>query len=58
MRELLNVNHLLWGSDFPHQESDWPNSLEILDRAFDGAPEEVRYQMTCGNAIEFFQLRD
>ncbi len=58
MRDLLNVNHLLWGSDFPHQESDWPHSLDILDRAFEGAPEEVRHQMTCGNAIEFFKLRD
>ena len=56
MRDLLNVNHLIWGSDFPHQESDWPHSMDILDRAFDGAPEEVRYKMTCGNAIDFFKL--
>jgi predicted TIM-barrel fold metal-dependent hydrolase len=56
IRELLNVDHLIWGSDFPHQESDWPNSMEILDRAFDGAPEDIRYKMTCGNAIDFFKL--
>ncbi len=56
MRELLNVDNLMWGSDFPHQESDWPDSLKILDMAFEGAPEEVRYKMTCGNVIDFFGL--
>jgi len=55
-RDQLNVDNLIWGSDFPHQESDWPDSLKILDQAFEGAPEEVRYKMTCGNAIEFFRL--
>ena len=56
MRDLMRVDHLIWGSDFPHQESDWPDSMAMLDRAFEGAPEEVRYQMTCGNAVDFFHL--
>jgi hypothetical protein len=30
--------------------------MAMLDRAFEGAPEEVRYQMTCGNAVDFFHL--
>ncbi len=55
-RDQLNVDNLIWGSDFPHQESDWPDSLKILDEAFEGAPEDVRYRMTCGNAITFFRL--
>lgn len=53
---LLNTDNLIWGSDFPHQESDWPDSMKILDRAFEGAPEDLRYKMTCGNAIDFFKL--
>ena len=56
MRSLLNENNLIWGSDFPHQESDWPYSMNILDKAFDNAPDDVRYKMTCGNAIDFFCL--
>ena len=56
VRDLLNIDHLIWGSDFPHQESDWPESMAILDRAFEGVSEGVRYQMTCGNAIGFFKL--
>jgi predicted TIM-barrel fold metal-dependent hydrolase len=56
MRSLLNIDNLIWGSDFPHQESDWPYSMKILDKAFANAPDDVRYKMTCGNAINFFGL--
>ena len=56
LRHQLGVGHLLWGSDFPHQESDWPNSVEIIARNFVGVPEEERYQMVAGNVIDFFNL--
>ena len=57
LRHKINVNHLIWGSDFPHQESDWPDSLDVIDRNFAGVPKDEKYKMVCGNAIEFFQLR-
>jgi predicted TIM-barrel fold metal-dependent hydrolase len=56
MRHKIGVDHLMWGSDFPHQESDWPESLKIIERNFAGVPEEETYKMVCGNAIEFFKL--
>ena len=46
----------MWGSDFPHQESDWPESLKIIDKNFAGVPEEDKQKMACGNAVEFFRL--
>jgi predicted TIM-barrel fold metal-dependent hydrolase len=56
LRHHLGVDHLLWGSDFPHQESDWPNSAEIIKGNFEGIPEDESYQMVAGNAIDFFHL--
>ena len=56
MRHHMGVDHLIWGSDFPHQESDWPNSKDILERNFAGIPEEEAYKMSAGNVIEFFHL--
>lgn len=56
LRHNLNVDNLMWGSDFPHQESDWPDSMKILDRNFAGVPEQERYKMVCGNAVKFFRL--
>jgi predicted TIM-barrel fold metal-dependent hydrolase len=56
LRHKIGVDRLLWGSDFPHQESDWPNSMDVIERNFAGVPEEEKYKMVCGNAIEFFHL--
>jgi hypothetical protein len=30
--------------------------MKILDKAFADIPDDVRYKMTCGNAINFFGL--
>jgi predicted TIM-barrel fold metal-dependent hydrolase len=56
LRHRLNHERLIWASDFPHQESDWPNSMRIVEENFAGVPEDERRAMVAGNAIEFFQL--
>lgn len=56
LRHKIGVDHLIWGSDFPHQESDWPDSMSVIERNFAGVPEEERRKMVCGNAVEFFHL--
>ncbi len=35
----IGVDRFLWGSDYPHDESTYPNTREALRRAFAGAPE-------------------
>jgi predicted TIM-barrel fold metal-dependent hydrolase len=57
MRHHIGVDHVMWANDFPHAESDWPNSRDVLARNFAGVPEAERYQMVAGNAIAFFHLR-
>jgi predicted TIM-barrel fold metal-dependent hydrolase len=56
LRHKINVDRLIWGSDFPHQESDWPESMDVIERNFAGVPDHEKYKMVCGNAIEFFHL--
>jgi predicted TIM-barrel fold metal-dependent hydrolase len=41
-REVLGSGTLVWGSDYPHQESTFPRSRQILDTILDGVPEEER----------------
>jgi hypothetical protein len=41
---------------FPHYVGDWPNSRKLLDEMFAGVPDEERYQITCGNVVDFFGL--
>jgi predicted TIM-barrel fold metal-dependent hydrolase len=56
LRHKINVDRLMWGSDFPHQESDWPDSLKIIDKNFAGVPDPEKHKMVCGNAENFFRL--
>lgn len=56
LRHHIGVGNLMWGSDFPHQESEWPHSQGVIERNFAGVPEAERYLMTAGNAIDFFRL--
>ena len=36
IRDTIGVDNMLWGSDFPHSESTWPQSKQFLDRIFAG----------------------
>ena len=42
LRHHLNVDHLVWAADFPHQESDWPDSDEVMEHNFTGVSRRTR----------------
>ena len=46
----------MWGNDFAHAASDWPNSQRALAEMFVGVPEEEQYQMLVGNVASFFGI--
>jgi predicted TIM-barrel fold metal-dependent hydrolase len=54
LRKYIGVDNMLWGSDFPHAESTWPQSKQFLDRIFEGVPEEDRRKITADNAAKLF----
>ena len=55
-REEIGVRNLMWGSDFPHHDSIFPNSQAILDDIFDGVPDDDRYRITVANVCELYGL--
>jgi predicted TIM-barrel fold metal-dependent hydrolase len=57
LRQHIGVDNMLWGSDFPHAESTWPQSKQFLDRIFAGVPEEDRRKITSDNAAKLFGFR-
>ena len=57
IRDVIGVDNMLWGSDFPHSESTWPQSKQFLDRIFNGVPEEDRRKITADNAAKLFGFR-
>jgi predicted TIM-barrel fold metal-dependent hydrolase len=56
LRDLIGVDKLIWATDFPHQESDWPESRSILELNFAGVPIEETRMMTSGNVSRLFGL--
>ena len=54
LRDLIGVRNIMWGSDYPHSESTFPQSLEILDRILDGVPEAERSRIVGENAAELY----
>ena len=56
LRHHLNVDRLIWAADFPHQESDWPDSDAVMEHNFTGVPQDEVYKMIVQNAVDFFHL--
>lgn len=58
LRHYLGVDKVMWSTDFPHAPTDWPHSMETVERIFAGVPEHEKYLMCAGNVIRFFHLED
>jgi hypothetical protein len=56
MRHEIGVDTILFGRDYPHPESTWPNTPDWLRDCFRGVPEDELRLMLGENAIRFFGL--
>ena len=56
LRDLMGVDKLIWATDFPHQESEYPHSHRVIDKNFAGVPADETFQMVAGNVMTFFHL--
>ena len=54
LRDVIGVENLLWGNDFPHAESTWPRSQQFLDRIFQNVPDEERNKILRDNAVAMY----
>ncbi len=34
LRHRLNIDHMMWSTDYPHTGTDWPNSRITIERNF------------------------
>ncbi len=55
-RELLNVDHLMWGSDYPHTEGTFPRSREQVAHDFAGIPAADVRKMVSDNAAQLHRF--
>ena len=57
LRDIIGVENILWGNDFPHAESTWPQSEAFLRRLFADTSEADRRKITSENAANMFQFK-
>ena len=55
-RDYIGVENLMWGSDYPHSESTFPRSREILEEILEGVPEEEKALIAGGNAAKVYEF--
>jgi predicted TIM-barrel fold metal-dependent hydrolase len=56
LRHLIGVDNILWGSDYPHPETTWPRSRQIIEEILVDCTEEERAEIVGGNAARIYHL--
>ncbi len=56
LREFIGVDSLTWGSDYPHHESTFPKSRQILDEILSDCTEEEKAKIAGGNTARIYHL--
>jgi predicted TIM-barrel fold metal-dependent hydrolase len=56
LRDLIGVETLMWGSDYPHTESTFPRSRQILGEILGGLEPDERRQVTASNAAHLYSF--
>ena len=55
-RDLIGTENQMWSSDYPHSDTTWPNSQQIIEEQFEGVPAGVKRAMLAGNATRLYGL--
>lgn len=55
-RHKIGLEKLMWGSDYPHMEGTWPNTMEYMHATYGGIPENEIRMMLGENAANLFDF--
>ena len=56
MKDLLDLDHLMWGSDFPHSVGSFPESRAWIEDIFAPCTPEERHKVLVENPCRYFGL--
>ena len=55
-RHDIGIDNLVWGNDYPHHDSIWPNSMKVLDEVLQGVPEDEKEKMVWSNVVDLYDI--
>ena len=52
----MNLDHIMFSTDYPHTGCDWPNSRTVIERLFKGIPKDQVKQMLHDNCRALYRI--
>ncbi|PYM93008.1 MAG: hypothetical protein DME04_13230 [Candidatus Rokuibacteriota bacterium] len=56
LRDIIGVDNMMWGSDYPHSESTFPRSRRILAEILSGVPDVEQAKIVGGNTARLYRF--
>ena len=56
LRDVIGVDNMMWGSDYPHSESTFPQSRKILAEILSGVPDDEQAKIAGGNTARVYRF--
>ena len=56
LRDVIGVDNMMWGSDYPHSESTFPQSRKILTEILAGVPDHEQAKIVGGNTARVYNF--
>ena len=56
LRDVIGVDNMMWGSDYPHSESTFPQSRKILAEILAGVPDDEQAKIAAGNTARVYNF--
>ena len=56
MVDLIGKDNVIWGSDYPHPDSVWPDSKEIIRQTLGSLEPKVLKKITYDNAVKRYRM--
>jgi predicted TIM-barrel fold metal-dependent hydrolase len=56
LRDVIGVDNMMWGSDYPHSESTFPRSRQILAEILAGVPAGESAKIAAGNTARVYNF--
>jgi len=56
LRHDIGIDRIMWGSDFPHPPSPYPNTRQRIQELLGDLPEAERHAMIAGNVSRLYNI--
>jgi predicted TIM-barrel fold metal-dependent hydrolase len=56
LRDVIGTGNMMWGSDYPHSESTFPQSRKILAEILEGVPDHEQAKIAAGNTARVYNF--